>query len=163
MTSGVHRAGRIDFTDPHARHRRYSKWAAYAQSKLANLLFTTELRRRAEAAGVDLRPVAAHPGYAATNLQAAGARMAGRTLVERGVNLVNGVLGQSDRAGALPSLRAATDPGVRAGEVYGPDRFFEMRGHPVVVQVSAGARDEADAARLWALSEEATGVRYPLG
>ena len=163
VTSGVHRGGRIDFADPNAQRRRYSKWAAYAQSKLANLLFTAELRRRAEAAGAGLRPVAAHPGYAATNLQVAGPRMAGSRFGERAVTLMNGVLGQSDRAGALPSLRAASDPAVRAGEVYGPDRFFEMRGHPVPVQVGARARDAADAARLWALSEEATGVRYPLG
>jgi len=163
VTSGVHRAGRMDFADPHAQHRKYGKWAAYAQSKLANLLFTVELRRRAQAAGADLCPVAAHPGYAATNLQVAGPRMAGRRLVERGTALVTRVLGQSDRDGALPSLRAATDPAVRAGEVYGPDRFFEMRGHPHQVQVSARARNEADAARLWALSEQATGVHYPLG
>jgi NAD(P)-dependent dehydrogenase (short-subunit alcohol dehydrogenase family) len=157
VTSGTHRMGRIDFEDPHFQRRPYAKWPAYFQSKLANLLFTFELQRRA---GDRLASLGAHPGYAATNLQAAPYRGTGKKLAAAGVGLANRVLGQSDEKGALPTLRAATDPAAHSGEVYGPDRFFEMRGDPVPGRVSAAARDEAAAARLWALSERETGVAF---
>jgi NAD(P)-dependent dehydrogenase (short-subunit alcohol dehydrogenase family) len=160
VTSGLHRAGRINFDDLDAR-RGYHKWPAYAQSKLANLLFTFELQRRADAAGVDLRSVAAHPGYAATNLQAAGPRLAGSKLTELGSALVTRLISQPDTQGALPTLRAATDPAVRGGEVFGPDGRFELHGAPKQVAVSRRARDRALAERLWTVSEEKTGVRYP--
>jgi NAD(P)-dependent dehydrogenase (short-subunit alcohol dehydrogenase family) len=160
VTSGVHRIGRIDFGDLDAQGR-YRKWPAYAQSKLANLLFTFELQRRADAAGVELLAVAAHPGYAATNLQAVGPQLAGNRVVERGTAVVTRVIGQPARDGALPTLRAATDPAVRGGEVFGPDGFLELRGAPKQVAVSRRARDRAVAERLWTVSEEKTGVRYP--
>lgn len=160
VTSGFHRYGKIDFMDPHFRSRGYGKWPAYAQSKLANLLFTFELQRRADAAGVDLRSVSAHPGYAATNLQVAGPRLTGSRAGVAIASLMNRTLGQSDSGGALPSLRAATDPAVRGGEVFGPDGPLELRGAPKQVPVSARARDRAAASRLWALSEEQTGVSY---
>jgi NAD(P)-dependent dehydrogenase (short-subunit alcohol dehydrogenase family) len=160
VTSGYHKVGRIDFADLDAR-RRYRKWPAYAQSKLANLLFAFELQRRADAAGVDLRSTAAHPGYASTNLQTAGPRLAGSRITEAGAELLNRLIGQPADAGALPTLRAATDPAVRGGEVFGPDGPFELRGAPKQVPVSKRARDRALAERLWTVSEEKTGVRYP--
>jgi len=160
VTSGVHRIGRIDFADLDA-NGRYRKWPAYAQSKLANLLFTFELQRRADAAGVELLALAAHPGYAATNLQAVGPQLAGSRVVERGTAVVTRVIGQPARDGALPTLRAATDPAVRGGEVFGPDGFLELRGAPKQVAVSRRARNRAVAERLWTVSEEKTGVRYP--
>ncbi len=160
VTSGVHRAGKIDFDDLDARSG-YRKWPAYAQSKLANLLFTFELQRRADAAGLDLRSVAAHPGYAATNLQTAGPQLAGSKVAEAGARLFTRAIGQPDSRGALPTLRAATDPAVRGGEVFGPDGFMELRGAPKQVAVSRRARDRALAERLWTVSEEKTGVTYP--
>ena len=160
VTSGYHKVGRIDFADLDARSR-YRKWPAYAQSKLANLLFAFELQRRADAAGVDLRSTAAHPGYASTNLQTAGPRLAGSRITEAGAELLNRLIGQPADAGALPTLRAATDPAVRGGEVFGPDGPFELRGAPKQVPVSTRARDRALAERLWTVSEEKTGVRYP--
>ena len=160
VTSPYHKIGRIDFADLDARGR-YRKWPAYAQSKLANLLFTFELQRRADAAGVELLALSAHPGYAATNLQTAGPRLAGNKLMERASEVVSRVVGQSARDGALPTLRAATDPAVRGGEVFGPDGLLELRGAPKQVAVSRRARDRAVAERLWEASEEKTGVRYP--
>jgi NAD(P)-dependent dehydrogenase (short-subunit alcohol dehydrogenase family) len=160
VTSGVHRAGRMNFANLDAQSG-YRKWPAYAQSKLANLLFTFELQRRADAAGVDLRSVAAHPGYAATNLQTAGPRLAGSRIGEAGAALFAKLIGQPDSMGALPTLRAATDPAVRGGEVFGPDGFMELRGAPKQVAVSRQARDRALAERLWTISERKTGVTYP--
>jgi NAD(P)-dependent dehydrogenase (short-subunit alcohol dehydrogenase family) len=160
VTSTMHRMGRMSFEDLDAR-RGYRKWPAYARSKLANLLFTFELQRRADAAGADLRAVAAHPGYAVTNLQTAGPRLTGNKLMERGSEMVSRLVGQPAGQGALPTLRAATDPAVRGGEVFGPEGFLEVGGAPRQVAVSRRARDRADAERLWAVSEEKTGVRYP--
>ena len=160
VTSPYHKIGRIDFADLDARGR-YRKWPAYAQSKLANLLFTFELQRRADAAGLELLALSAHPGYAATNLQTAGPRLAGNKLMERASEVVSRVVGQSARDGALPTLRAATDPAVRGGEVFGPDGLLELRGAPKQVAVSRRARDRGVAERLWEASEEKTGVRYP--
>ncbi|MBW1601487.1 SDR family oxidoreductase [Streptomyces sp. JJ66] len=160
VSSLAHRIGRIDFGNLSAE-RRYSKWLAYGQSKLANLLFTHELDRRARAAGWTLTAVAAHPGMSATNLAAAGPRLAGRTrqaeLLHRGTRLMT----QSAEGGALPTLRAATDPDVTGGDYLGPGGVFETRGAPVWVSTTAAARDRATAHHLWAVSEELTGVTYP--
>ena len=114
VSSILHRSGRIDFDDLQG-DRRYDKRRAYGQSKLANLLFMRELDRRAAAAGLDLRSVAAHPGYAATNLQQTGPAMSGSAVRVRLANLLNSVAAQSDADGALPSLYAATMPDVRGG------------------------------------------------
>jgi NAD(P)-dependent dehydrogenase (short-subunit alcohol dehydrogenase family) len=132
----------------------------YSQTKLANLLFMFELGRRAAAAGLDLTSVAAHPGLAKTNLQAAGPRMEGSRLRE--AIIVGGVrlLGQSDAQGALPSLYAATMPDLQSGTYVGPDGMFEGRGHPKIVAASRAAHDEAAARRLWEVSEQLTGVSY---
>jgi protochlorophyllide reductase len=158
VSSGAHRMGRIDLDDLDWQQRRYRPWAAYGQSKLANLLFTRELARRAEAAGLPLLAVAAHPGYAATNLQYGPAR---RGVARAVVSVLNPLVGQSPEGGARPILHAATAPDVRNGDYYGPDGFLEQRGGPERVGRSEAAQDDATARALWARSEELTGVRYP--
>ena len=135
----------LDFTT-----RGYRPWPAYGQSKLANLLFTFELQRRFERGGAEAVAVAAHPGWTETDLQR-------NTLAAR---VVGFFVAMPPRQGALPTLRAATDPDVRGGEYYGPHGWREMRGYPVRVGTTDAARSEADAERLWAVSEERTGVRY---
>ncbi|MEJ5946283.1 oxidoreductase [Pseudokineococcus basanitobsidens] len=160
-SSGAHRSGRMAFDDLMGREH-YSRWGAYGQSKLANLLFTSELQRRLQAAGSDVLAVAGHPGYAATGLQSgatAGVPVPGLRAL---MGLANRLLAQSDADGALPLLRAGTDPGARGDEYYGPDGRGEMRGAPVLVGRSERARDDAAARRLWAESEKLTGVTYDL-
>ena len=159
ISSEVARIGRVRFDDlPEVR--RYRRWTAYAQAKLANQLFTLELDRRAAARGADLVSVAAHPGYTATNLQAVGPRMSGSRMMERATDLGNAVFAQSAAAGALPTLYAATASGVRGGQYFGPDRLFGMRGHPHRVSFVRAARDPGAARRLWEMSEQHTGVRF---
>jgi NAD(P)-dependent dehydrogenase (short-subunit alcohol dehydrogenase family) len=162
VSSNAHKGGRIKFDDLHSE-RRYMKWIAYGQSKLANLLFAFELGRRARDAGMSLRSVAAHPGYAATNLQSAGPQMAGSKLNERFMALLNRTVAQDDEHGALPTLYAATVEGLPSGSYVGPDGPFEMRGHPHLVTASGRAQDQQLARRLWEVSEELTGVRYDFG
>jgi NAD(P)-dependent dehydrogenase (short-subunit alcohol dehydrogenase family) len=160
--SNAHRFGRIDWDDPNAE-RRYRKWPAYGQSKLANLLFVHELHRRALASGTDLVAVAAHPGYAATHLQTAGLELEGgrARLFAGAVAFGNRVVAQTDAMGALPQLYAATMPDVAGDDYYGPDGLLEQRGHPKKVGGNARSTDPAAARRLWQLSEELTGVLYP--
>jgi NAD(P)-dependent dehydrogenase (short-subunit alcohol dehydrogenase family) len=159
VSSGAHRIGKLNLDDLQSEHG-YNNWRAYGQSKLANLLFCFELQRRAVAAGVALRSLAAHPGYAETNLQFAGP--AG--IVERGVMVVgNKLFAQSAEMGALPTLYAATAPDLPGGSFVGPDGFMEQRGHPHVVTASGKAYNEDDWRRLWDISEELTGVRYEFG
>jgi NAD(P)-dependent dehydrogenase (short-subunit alcohol dehydrogenase family) len=159
LSSSVHRTGRMRWDDLHGQ-RSYYKWTAYGQSKLANLLFAFELQRRLEAKRAQTISVACHPGYAATNLQFAGPRMLGSSLREAGMGLLNRVMAQSAAMGALPTLYAATAPDVRGGEYFGPGGFAEMWGPPKRVSSSRRSQNAADAARLWEISEEATGVRY---
>jgi NAD(P)-dependent dehydrogenase (short-subunit alcohol dehydrogenase family) len=159
VSSGAHRMGRINFDNLDASSG-YSRWAAYGQSKLANLLFTRELQDRLIRHGRTQIAVAAHPGYAATNLQTAGARMSGSKWSERFMSLANSVLAQSAEAGALPTLYAATAPDIAPGAYVGPDGLGEMRGKPTLVGMSAAAQDRATAQRLWTVSEELTGVHY---
>jgi NAD(P)-dependent dehydrogenase (short-subunit alcohol dehydrogenase family) len=161
VSSTAHRMGRIDFDDLQGR-RRYSAWRAYGQSKLANLLFAMELQRRLDLNGIPTLSLAAHPGYSATNLQAAGPQMRGRDWLAGPIAAMNRVLAQSPEQGALPTLLAATFPGLAGGSYIGPDGFLEARGHPRLVDRSPAARDEATARRLWDISEELTGVSYPL-
>ncbi|GAA4155896.1 oxidoreductase [Actinomadura keratinilytica] len=159
VSSAMHRVrARIDFDDLGWRRRRYDRVAAYARSKLANLLFTYELQRRLAAADAGTIAVAAHPGFAATELirnLPAAVRLVVSTAVAP-------VFAQSAEMGALPTLRAATDPDVRGGRFYGPDGPFEGRGHPKPVSSSRLSHDRAVQRRLWEVSEELTGVRYPL-
>ncbi|AOR33483.1 oxidoreductase [Streptomyces fodineus] len=158
VSSGLHRGGDgvIHFEDVNLRGR-YTPTRAYAQSKLANLLFTLELQRRLTEAGSPVRALAAHPGYAATNLQSHH----GNPLM-RGVMMVtNRLVAQSDRAGALPTLYAASQD-LPGASYVGPDGLGEMRGAPALVGRSAAASDPEAARRLWMLSEELTGVRWGL-
>lgn len=159
VSSGAHRIGAISFDDLQSE-RRYRPWVAYGQSKLANLLFAAELARRAAAAGVDMRSVAAHPGYAATNLQSVGPAMSGNRVMGVLSAVANRVVAQPAAQGALPTLYAATAPGVVAGDFVGPDGLGGMRGYPTTVGRSAAARDTAAAARLWTESERLTGVGF---
>jgi NAD(P)-dependent dehydrogenase (short-subunit alcohol dehydrogenase family) len=153
VSSYAHKVGKIDFDDLMGS-KGYHRWRAYGQSKLANLLFTHELDRRAHGR---LTAVAAHPGYAATHLQ----QGQGRKQFERLMALGNRLLAQSDVQGAWPSLRAATDPEVRGNEYYGP-HFFELRGNPVRTGRTRHASSNETATRLWDVSEQLTGVHYDL-
>ncbi len=157
LSSGAHRIGRIDFDDLQ-RERSYNRWRAYGQSKLANLLFALELDRRLRTAGSTVTSLAAHPGYAATNLQSAAAPTIDRVVMA----LTNRLVAQSADMGALPTLYAATYPGLPGGTFVGPDGLAEQRGHPKPVAPSSAARDEAVAERLWRVSEELTGVSFPV-
>ncbi len=159
VSSSAHRPGRIHWDDLQLE-RSYGKWHAYAQSKLANLLFAFELDRRLRKAGASVISVAAHPGYAATNLQAVGARMEGARISEKIFALGNKLFAQSAAMGALPTLYAATAAAVQGGDYFGPDGFSEMWGHPRKVGSTARSKDLADAARLWELSEKLTDVRF---
>ncbi len=159
-SSHAHRVGKMHWDDLNWE-RGYKRWGAYGQSKLANLLFMRELDRRATAHETALLSAAAHPGYAATHLQSVGSEMSGRKLAGRVMGVGNRVVAQSDATGALPQLYAATMPDVKGGEYFGPDRLFENRGHPKRVGSTSRSRREADARRLWEVSEELTGVTYP--
>jgi NAD(P)-dependent dehydrogenase (short-subunit alcohol dehydrogenase family) len=155
VSSSAHRTGRIAFDDLQAE-RGYGRWRAYGQSKLANLLFTFELERRLRAAGSGTISVAAHPGWAATNLQA-GAVPAYLAPLMSGANTL---FAQSATMGALPTLYAATQPGLAGGAYIGPDGMFEGRGHPKPVESNIAAHDEETARRLWDVSEELTRIRF---
>jgi NAD(P)-dependent dehydrogenase (short-subunit alcohol dehydrogenase family) len=155
VSSTAHKFGRIDFDDLQSE-RSYQRWPAYGQSKLANLLFALELDRRLRSAGAGLLSVAAHPGYAATNLQFA----ATPSRIERlGSIVLNRVYAQSAERGARPTLYAATAD-IPGGSFVGPDGFQEMRGEPKLVTPTRSARDPEKAARLWDVSEQLTGVRF---
>jgi NAD(P)-dependent dehydrogenase (short-subunit alcohol dehydrogenase family) len=151
ISSFMHRRGSIDFDDLQSE-RSYGRYAAYGRGKLANLLFTRELERRLRAAGAPTIAVAAHPGFTRTELQRH----------HRMVRLATKLLGQSAAAGARPTLYAATAPGVRGGDYYGPSGFVELRGGPKKVGMSRPAQDDAVAARLWEVSEALTGVAASL-
>ncbi|UYP19659.1 oxidoreductase [Rhodococcus sp. Z13] len=157
VSSAMHRIGRIDLDDIDWERRRYERWLAYGQSKLANLLFAYELHRRLTAAGSDVKSLAAHPGFSSTNLQYRSEAWYGKIM-----ELTTPFLGQPPDQGALPSLYAATAPEAESGAFYGPDGPFEMRGHPKRVQSSARSRDPELARRLWELSEQLCGVSFPV-
>ncbi|MEU5094737.1 oxidoreductase [Streptomyces sp. NPDC020996] len=158
VSSLMHALANIDIRDLNSE-RRYHRWLAYARSKTANLLFTHELARRFAAHDADVVAAAAHPGYAATNLQAAGPRMAGRRTAERIVTLGNRLFAQPAEAGALPVLYAATAPGVRPDSFTGPS-FAMWRGAPAPSWRAPWTVDDAIGERLWAASERLTGVSY---
>lgn len=161
VASIAHKRGRIDFDDLNSE-RRYVPWAAYARTKLANLLFAFELQRRADAAGWGLRSVAAHPGVARTKIVENGLGGGRPTLLTRATDLLWPLFSHSEEQGALPILYAAGMPDAAPGAYYGPHGFREMTGYPVRVDATARARDAADARRLWELSELLTGVRFSL-
>jgi NAD(P)-dependent dehydrogenase (short-subunit alcohol dehydrogenase family) len=159
VSSGIHVIGRINFDDLQSEER-YSDFRAYARSKLANLLFTYELQRRFEQAGARCCALAAHPGYASTNLQAVGPTMAQSKARQFMMTLSNRLLAQTAAMGALPLVYAATSPEATGAEYYGPSGRFGQRGYPRVVKSSAASYDEAAAKRLWEVSEELTGATY---
>ena len=156
VSSTAHWIGKVDLDDLNWERRRYRRWGAYGQSKLANLLFTRELQRRLEQAGSDVRAFAAHPGYAATHLQTrTGSR------IQNGVMWVtNKVIAQPDEMGALPTLYAATQD-LPGGKYIGPDGIREQRGYPTLAARSSAARSEETARGLWELSERLTGTAFP--
>ena len=156
LSSGLHRSGSIDLEDLNWQRRPYSATGAYAQSKLANLLFTLELQRRLTAAGSPVRALAAHPGWAATNLQG----RTGSWVADRAATLGNRLFAQSDERGALPTLAAATRD-LPGGSYLGPDGFQEMRGYPTLVGRTAPASDPELARLLWEESARLTGIDYP--
>jgi len=155
LSSNAHKTVRGIAFDNLNGERRYFRWNAYGQSKLANLLFALELDRRLRAQGSTVKSLAAHPGYAATNLQRAAAPLVDRLVMRVG----NAVVAQDDEMGALSVLYAATEPGLEGGTYVGPDGIGEQRGHPKIVQPNRAARNEQTARRLWEVSEELTGVR----
>ncbi|WP_299527265.1 oxidoreductase [uncultured Streptomyces sp.] len=160
VSSFVHTLSGLDFDDLNSEHG-YRRWIAYARSKTANLLFVHELARRLERAGSEVVAAAAHPGYASTNLQTAGVRMERRRTAERIVGWGNTLFAQTASAGALPTLYAATAPGVRPDSFTGP-RLLMTRGTPAPSWRARWTLDDAAGERLWAASEELTGVTYPV-
>ncbi|MGH9088756.1 MAG: oxidoreductase [Acidimicrobiales bacterium] len=165
VSSWAHWIGALRLSSPEALQQLgggYQRWFAYANSKLANLLFTGELDRRLRAAGTTTLAVAAHPGTARTELSANGPLL-GRSGARARLGRLTSGLGQSAAAGALPSLYAATASGVGGGEYFGPRWLGQQFGPPARVRSSARSHRVDDAARLWALSEELTGVVYALG
>jgi protochlorophyllide reductase len=154
VTSQARHIGRIDLDDLH-RRKRYGRWAAYGQSKLANLMFALELDRRLRAAKVMTIALAAHPGYAATNLQT-GSNWFQNSYYAIG----NTMFAQPAAAGAWPQLYAATAPGVQGGELYGPGQAGGIRGYPKRDRIEGKARNADVAGRLWDASVTATGVTY---
>jgi NAD(P)-dependent dehydrogenase (short-subunit alcohol dehydrogenase family) len=157
VSSTAHRMGRIDFSDLNWERKSYRAWRAYGQSKLANLLFTAELQRRLDAAGSEVRATAAHPGYAATNLQFHSENR----LVDIISVIGNRVIAQDDKDGALPTLYAAVAD-IPGNSFAGPGGFMESRGTPKLVGRTGAARDMDVARRLWDVSEQLAGVSFPL-
>jgi NAD(P)-dependent dehydrogenase (short-subunit alcohol dehydrogenase family) len=161
VSSAVHERGEIDFDDLHGE-RSYDEWGAYAQSKLANVLFAYELERRFLTADVNADSIAVHPGYANTQLQFRGPERRGSRLRLAAMKLMNGVIAQSAEQGALPTLYAATAPEAEGGAYYGPIGLGGMRGLPERQASSDASYDEETARHLWAVSRELTGVAYDL-
>ncbi len=159
VSSMAHRLGKIDFDNLNGE-KSYRRWSAYGQSKLANLLFTYELQRRFDAAGITVLAMAAHPGWSNTNLQYAGPQMDGSAFMLKANRVANNLFAQSQRMGALPQLYALTASNVAGGAYYGPDGFRGTRGYPTRANSTPRSHNQADAARLWEVSEALTGVLY---
>lgn len=158
VSSTGHRMGRIDFDDLNWERKPYEAWRAYGQSKLANLLFTAELQRRLNLVGSTVLAMAAHPGYAATNLQFHSQNR----LMDLLGRIGNRLFAQSEADGALPTLYAAVGD-IPGNSFTGPGGFMEQRGAPKLVGRSTAAQDTQVARRLWDVSETLTRVRFPLG
>ncbi len=157
VSSVGHRSGDIDFNDLLLDRSNYKRWRAYYRSKLANLLFTYEMHRRLQLAGIEnVSSVAAHPGVARTNL-AQGMGFIGTLLKPIAFLFV-----QSAQMGALPILRAATDTTAQGGQYYGPDKPHERSGFPIVVSSSPDSHNEENARQLWERSEELTGIEFEI-
>lgn len=157
VSSLAHKSGRIDFADLNS-DSSYSRWRAYRQSKIANLYYTVEFNRRLRAKGDDIIAAAAHPGLSDTKLFA---NTGGLRPVQVAMASLVRLIGQSESAGALPTLYAATAPDVAGGDFYGPDGAGERRGNVALVAPAQKVLDESVARRLWTASEDLTGVQYP--
>ncbi len=153
LSSAAHRMGRINLDDLNWRRRRYQRWLAYGQSKLADLMFAYELEHRFVAAGSPLRSMAAHPGYSATNLQSRT-----ESVQDVAMGVLNKVIAQGPAMGAQPTLYAATVPDLPGGTYVGPSGFREISGPPVPVGSTVASHDREVQARLWDLAAELTGV-----
>lgn len=150
VSSAAEKMGRLDFTDLNWETRPYKKWQAYGDTKIANIYFTLELKRRMDKAGLDLIAASSHPGWTVTELQ----RHSGF------YGFLNPYFGQGIEMGALPTLYAALGPDVESGDYYGPSGIFEWRGYPRKVKSGKRSHDEETAAKLWAVSEEMTGAEF---
>lgn len=159
VSSNAHKFGKMRFEDPNFSVG-YEKWQAYGQSKLANLLFMRELSRRLQARKYDIKSVAAHPGYADTDLQMLGPRLEGSKLAEKAMAIGNKYFAQPAQMGALPIAYAASMPDVLCGEYFGPSGFLEFKGFPKRAEMTKRALNTADSERLWDLSLELTGVKF---
>lgn len=155
LSSAVHRMGRIRLADPNWEQSRYQRWLAYGQSKLANLMFAYELQHRLLFSGSAVRSMAAHPGYAATNLQSRT-----ESVQDTVMGALNRVVAQSAEMGALPALYAATVPDLPGASYIGPGGPAESRGYPTQVGSSSASHDRETQRRLWRLSEDLTGVPF---
>jgi NAD(P)-dependent dehydrogenase (short-subunit alcohol dehydrogenase family) len=157
--------GRINFDDLQSEHR-YRRWNAYGQSKLANLIFAIDLQKKIDEAGFRMKSMGAHPGLSSTNLGSAGTG-SGNGLVNLAttpfLKFSNAILAQDADHGALPTLFAATVPGLAGGSYIGPDGIGEHRGSPTIVAPRKLAQDQEIANRLWSESVELTGVEYDFG
>ncbi len=159
VSSAAHHIGNIRFGDIHWE-QKYSKWGAYGMSKLANLLFVKELSRRLKEGKSDALAVASHPGYANTSLHSSSMILAGSKWKAGAFNLVNRLVAQSADMGALPSLYAATAPGVGQGDFFGPSGFLSLWGYPTVEKPNPNRVSDIVARQLWELSEKLIGEAF---
>lgn len=151
VSSGAHNFGKLDFDDLNWEKRNYAQWTAYGDSKLANLYFTYELDRKLKEQGINTVVTASHPGWTATELQ----RTAGDVM-----KYLNGIFAQDITMGALPTLRAAIEEGLKGAEYFGPNGFMEISGYPVKVESNQLSKDRAIAQKLWVVSEKLTSVKF---
>jgi NAD(P)-dependent dehydrogenase (short-subunit alcohol dehydrogenase family) len=158
VSSGAHRRGKMDFADLQGE-KRYGPWAAYSQSKLANILFALELDRRSKANGWTLKSNAAHPGYSRTDILVNGPGL--DAPISRISMFIRPFLSQSAAEGALPILYAAVAPEAERGGYYGPGGLFEAKGPVAKAVIARQAKDEAAAKRLWIASENLVNVKFP--
>jgi NAD(P)-dependent dehydrogenase (short-subunit alcohol dehydrogenase family) len=159
LSSIAHRSGRIALDDLNYK-QGYKPFPVYSQSKLAMLMFAIELDRKSKAKGWGLTSVAAHPGFAKTDLVANGPALGANALVRTAIPMMVGLLGHSAAAGALPTLMAATMSGVTGGQYFGPQGWNEFKGPPGPGKIEARASDPKISAKLWTASEEMTGVAF---
>ncbi len=165
VSSNVHKMGKMNFDDLQSEHN-YMRWNAYGQSKLANLIFALDLQRRIDEAGLDMKSMAAHPGLASTNLGSAGTGRGNgivNLLTTPFLKLSHLLIAHDSDHGALPTLFAATVPGLAGGSYIGPDGIGEHRGSPTIVAPRKVAHDHEVAEQLWDASVELTGVEYDFG
>ena len=152
VSSNAHKYGNLYFDDLNWEKRKYRKWQAYGDSKIANLYFTYELQRKLKKQDTDTIITAAHPGVTITELQRHS----------RIINFLTGLIAMKSNQGALPTLRAAIDESAKSGDYFGPDGWQQLRGYPIKVESNKRSHDKEIAKKLWDVSEELTGVKYQL-